>query len=114
MQLPANVAQQFDQGTFDMGVNVLQFGGELELTPLDLPTDGFQRVDNFLSFRLGKQADFGQHASVSLTGLDVLLIEPAVDADRFGERFDALVGAALKSPAPGFLAHRNHNPKERK
>src|SRR6266852_4646048 len=95
-----------------MGVNVLQLGGELELTPLDLPTDGFERGDNILSFVLREQANFGQHARVSLASLDVLTKEPAVDANRFRERFDALVGVALKSPAPGFFTHsKSHSTK---
>ena len=36
-----------------------------------------------------EQADLGEHAGVGLAGADVVAVQPAVEADRFGERLDA-------------------------
>ena len=51
----------------------------------------------------GEQADVGEHAGVGLAGDDVLAVETAVEADRFGELLDAIVGVAAETAAPGFL-----------
>src|SRR5258707_1017904 len=41
-----------------------------------------------------------------LTGEDVLAIKALIEADRFGEGFDAVVRLAAKAATPGLLAHR--------
>ena len=61
--------------------------------------------DDLLGLVGGEQADLGEHAGVGLAGEDVVAVEPAVEADRFGEGFDAVVGVAAEAAAPGLLAH---------
>jgi hypothetical protein len=90
-----------------MSVNVLQLGGEPEVTPLNLVLDGIETADNGLSLIGREQADLPQHPGVSLAGLNVLPVETPVDADRFSEGFDLLIGIACETSAPAFLLAHN-------
>ena len=67
----------------------------------------FKRGDNQLGFVFGQKANMSEHARMGLARGDVFAIEALIEADRFGEAFDAIVGVARKSAAPGFL--RGHD-----
>ena len=59
--------------------------------------------DNHGSFVVGQKADVGEHAGMGLAGSDVLAVKALIEADRFGEAFDAIIGVAAEATAPGFL-----------
>lgn len=108
VQLASHIAQSFDQGAFDVRVNIFQLYREFEMTALDVGSDGIERRGDGIRFFLGQQANLGEHTSVGLTGANVVPIEPAIDADRFGEGFDARIGVAAESAAPGLVAHDDY------
>jgi hypothetical protein len=47
----------------------------------------------------------GEHLGVRDRRPDVMLEEPTIKRDRFGELFDATVGFLAESSAPGFARH---------
>ena len=50
-------------------------------------------------------ANLGQHPRMRLASEDILPIQPLIEADRLGKKFNARVGLAAETAAPGFLAH---------
>ena len=58
-----------------------------------------------------EQAGLPEHAGVRLAGADVVAVEAAVEADRLGERLDAVVRLASEAAAPGLLAHAGPSPR---
>ena len=95
MQLAANIAQAIDKRLFDVHVNVFKLGPEREFAGFDLASDCLQLLADLLAFTVGDQADFGQHLCVGDRSLNIVGIEAVVEADAFGETFDAAVGAAI-------------------
>src|SRR3954447_22263154 len=88
-----------------MGVNVLQVGGEGKLAALDFTGEGGKAGHDLACLVEGEQADLGEHAGVGLAGRDVLPVQALVETDGLGKCFDALIGSAAESAAPGFVAH---------
>ena len=105
VQLAAEVAETLDQGALDVRVDVFQGDREGELAAVDLAGDGVEGGGDLLGLVGAEQADLGEHPGVGLAGADVVAVEAAVEADRFGEGFDAVVGGAAEAAAPGLLAH---------
>src|SRR5262249_27370216 len=105
MQLAAEVAQPFDEGTFDVCVNVFELDGERKFAALDLAGDDVKGGRDPLGLVTAEQTDLRQHAGVSLAGGDVVAVQAAVETDRFGERLDAVVGLPAEAAAPGFVTH---------
>src|SRR5262249_2842694 len=105
VQLPPEVTQPVDEGTFDVGVNVFQLDGKGKLAAVDAVGNFVEGGRDAVGFFRGEQADSGEQAGVGLAGAAGVPVKAAVEADRLGEGFDALVGAAAEAAAPGFLAH---------
>ena len=65
----------------------------------------FQAGDDLVPFVVGEQADLGQHVGVGDRAADVVGVEPAVEADAFGELLDAAVRRLVKHTTPGLICH---------
>ena len=105
MELAADIAEALDQCPFDMGVDVFELDRKGKLAAFDLAGNRGQRCDDLGGLLSGQETDVRKHAGVRLAGAHVMMIEPAVKTDRFGEGFDAVVGCAAEAAAPGLLAH---------
>jgi len=103
VQLAANVAEPADERLLDVRMNVFQLDGILERAAFDFAADVVQGGDDHLRFVRAQQADVSEHAGVRLAGLNIFAIKALIEADRFGELLDAIIGAAAESAAPGFL-----------
>ena len=106
VQLAAHVADAVDQRPLDVHVDVFQFDAEREAALLDFLADLAQGLLNLQALVGRNQPDLGQHLGVGDRALDVLRIEPAVEAHAFGELLHATVGRLVEYPAPRFLAHQ--------
>src|SRR5262249_46656186 len=89
----------------DVGVDVLQGGGEGEPAGLDLGADGVEGLDDLAGLVGGEQADLGEHAGVGLAGAGGVAPQPAGGGDGLGEGFHAGSSVALGPATPGLVAH---------
>jgi hypothetical protein len=92
VELAADVAEPRDERGLDVHVDVFQLGAEGEGAALEFGEDVVEGRRDLVAFAGGEQTDVGQHAGMGLRAADVDLGEAGVEADRFGERLDQLVG----------------------
>src|SRR5205823_13042856 len=104
VELAAEVPQALDQGPLDVRVDVFQLDGKGKLPAVDFSGNGVEGGRDALGLVGREEPDLGQHAGVGLAGPDVVAVQPAVEADRLGEGFDAVVRLAAEPAAPGLLA----------
>jgi len=105
VQLAAHVAEALDEGVFDVRVNIFELDRERKVAAIDFARNIVEGGADSPGFVSAEEADLRQHAGMSLAGDHVLTVEAAVEADRLGEGFDAVVGVAAETAAPGFLTH---------
>ena len=105
MEFPAHVADPLHQGRLDVHVDIFEFGTELEPILLNFLADFLQRLLNLLAFVGRNQADLGEHLGVGDRALNILRIEPAVEAHALGELLDAAVRRLLEHAPPRFFSH---------
>ena len=86
-------------------VDVFERDGKLHLPGLDFRSDFIESTANLGRFGGREKPDLGKHAGVGLATNNIVTVESAVETNRFGERFDAGIGPALKPPAPRLLSH---------
>lgn len=103
VQLATDIAEPFDECLLDVRMDVLELHRVLEFAAFDLALDFGQGGDDQVGLIARQQADVGEHARMCLAGGDVFAVEALVEADRFGEAFDAVIGVAGEASAPGFL-----------
>ncbi len=89
----------------DVHVDVFQLGGELKLPLLDFPADLPKLLLSPLALLVGDQAHLGQHPGMGQRGVDVVRIQPTVEAHTFGELLHPPVGRLVEHTAPRLLGH---------
>ena len=94
VQLAADVADAVDQRGLDVHVNIFAFDGEREASLGDLGPDFQQALHSFFAFLGGQQAHAFEHAGMRDRAAYVLIEQPTIKRDRFGELLDPTIGAA--------------------
>ena len=105
MQFPPHVAQLLDQRRLDVHVDIFTLQDERKSPRFDLSPDFQQASLNLLAFIDGQQSDLLEHPRMGDRTPDVLLEEPAIEGDRFGERLDAAIGFLGESATPRLTGH---------
>ena len=101
VQLAADIAQALDERLLDVHVDVFELGLERKFSRFDFFADGCQRFADLVALCVAEQADLGQHLGMGDRAGDVVRVEAMVEADAFGEAFDAAIGAVGKDAAAG-------------
>ena len=105
VQFSSHVAEPVDQRPLDVHVDVFQFGAEGESALLNFLADFLECLLNLAAFIERQQPDLGQHLGVCGRAVDVMRIQPPVEAHAFGELLDATVGRLLENSPPRFVGH---------
>ena len=74
-----------------MHVDVFQLNAKFHLTAGDFLANFGQCFGDLLSLGWLQKTDAGEHLSVGDGALDVVRVEPAVEADAFGELLNAAI-----------------------
>ena len=106
VQLPPDVPEPLDQGGLDVHVDVFALEHERKPPRLDLRPNFRQTPHNLLAFLGSEQTHMGEHLGVRDRAPDVVLEEPTIKGDRFGELFDAAVRFGAEPTAPRLAGHR--------
>ncbi len=107
VELAADVADPVDQRGLDVHVDIFPLQSERERPRDDLGPDFGQSPHNLLAFIGGEESDVGEHLGMRDRAPDVVLEEPTIKGDGFGELLDPAVGSLAKPAAPGLVRHRD-------
>jgi hypothetical protein len=105
VELATGVAKPVDQGPLDVEVNVFEFDFEFELALLNFLANRDQDLLNLLAFVAVQQPDAGQHLGMGDRGLDIMRVEPAVEANAFAKLLDAAIRGRIEYARPSFRGH---------
>jgi hypothetical protein len=108
VELATDVADPLDQCPLDVHVDVFQFHVVLKRPLLNLLADGRQSLLNLQALLGLQQPDMRQHLRMGDRRLDVLRIQPPVEAHALGELLHAAIRCLGKNATPGFLS--SHGP----
>ena len=105
MQLPAQIARAGNQCLLDVHVDVFELSTELKAAFVDLAADGLEVGGDLVGFRRAQQAHIGQHAGMGCGAQNIVPVEPAIEANAFGELLDPAVGRCRKNAFPRLCSH---------
>src|SRR5262245_9489879 len=100
MELAADGARQLGESPLDVEVDVLELPPEGEAALRELGVDGVETRGERAQLSLGEEPRAPQRARPCTASLDVVRPEPAVEAERGGERLRAGVQPLRESTAP--------------
>ena len=103
VQLLADFSDPLCQPCLNVHVHIFELHRPLELAAHYFREYFVKAIDDEVTLRVGKDADFGEHGGVCLGSLNVMLGEPLIEVHRSGEGFNKFIGRLREAPGPGFL-----------
>ena len=96
----AFIAEQADEFSFDVHVDVFEGNVEFDFSLFDHFLDIIELGDDVFGGFFRDNSGCAEHGCMSFAAHDIMLIEPFVKRDRFGEILHAFCRALRKSSAP--------------
>ena len=99
VQFATGIAKLVDQGLFDIHVNIFELCFQFKASFVELRFDLAEGGHDLLAFVGADDFLIGKHLRVGDAAGNVLRVETLVEADAFGEAFNAAINRGIKSTA---------------